>query len=101
MSLIDRILTHLDKEGAIESTSKTFPDVASVEVQSAVASLADKDMIKAEQVEHELWTLTEEGREILANGSHEIRLSDAVIKAVDGLSIADVSIIFGNYGRIG
>ncbi|GMM49927.1 phenylalanine--tRNA ligase subunit alpha [Starmerella bacillaris] len=101
MSLIDRILTHLDKEGAIESTSKTFPDVASVEVQSAVASLADKDMIKAEQVEHELWTLTEEGREILANGSHEIRLFDAVTKAVDGLAIADVSKIFGNNGRIG
>lgn len=101
MSLVERILHTLDKTGTIENSQKAFPDVSSVEVQSAVASLADKDMITAEQVEHELWTLTQEGEEILALGSHEIRLFDAVAAAVDGLAIKDVTKLFGNGGRIG
>lgn len=101
MSLAEKILQTLDKHGSIENSQKAFPDVSSVDVQSAVASLVDKDMIVAEQIEHELWTLTDEGQQILSLGSHEIRLFDAVASAVDGLAISDVNSLFGQAGRIG
>ena len=35
-------------------------------------------VIKTEQKQDELWELTEEGREIVQNGSHEVRIFEAV-----------------------
>lgn len=101
MSLIQRILQDLDKHGHIENTLQAFPDQPSTAVQSAVTSLVDKNMITAEQIEREMWTLTEEGEEIVAHGSHEARLFDAVAAAVDGLALADVGKTLGASGKLG
>jgi len=101
MSLVHRILQELDKHGHIDSTLKAFPDQPSTAVQAAVTSLMDKNMITSEQVEQEVSTLTAEGEEIVANGSHEARLLDAVTAAVGGLALADVGKELGPSGKVG
>lgn len=101
MSLPNRILQELEKHGHIDNTLKAFPDIPSSVMQSGVASLVDRNMITAEHVENDIWSLTEEGEDIVTNGSHESRLYDAVAAAVDGLALSDVSKQLGNSGKLG
>ncbi|XP_019864049.1 PREDICTED: phenylalanine--tRNA ligase alpha subunit-like, partial [Amphimedon queenslandica] len=49
------------------------------DVVGAIKSLEPfGDVIKTEQKQTELWELAEEGKEIAENGSHEVRLFEAV-----------------------
>ncbi len=49
-------------------------------------------MVTFNPIEREQWTLSKEAEDIVANGSHEIRLLEEVIKAIDGLSLVDIDV---------
>jgi phenylalanyl-tRNA synthetase alpha chain len=52
-------------------------------------------MIEYERMEREAIALTQEGEEIAANGSHEAKVFQAVLAAMDGLKIGDLPGIVG------
>lgn len=97
------ILSTLDKiaDGKITDSRSTFPDVPSEQIQAAVTSLAAKSMVIYQTKEQDLWVLTKEAEDIVANGSHEIRLFEEVIKSLEGLKIADVGKVLGPSGKLG
>jgi phenylalanyl-tRNA synthetase alpha chain len=98
-----QILSALDKapNGTIEDSKTAFPGVSTEQVQAAVTSLAAKSMVTFKVKEQDLWTLTAEAEDIVANGSHEIRLYDEVVKSLEGLKIADVGKVLGASGKLG
>ncbi|ANB13145.1 phenylalanine--tRNA ligase subunit alpha [Sugiyamaella lignohabitans] len=94
------VLATLNK-GPVTDSRETFPGIDSQVVQGAVTSLAARNMVTFKQIEKELWAPTAEGEDIIANGSHEIRLYDEVIKSLEGLKIADVAKVLGPSGKVG
>lgn len=97
------ILSALDKaaDGTIADSRVAFPDVSSEQVQAAVTSLAARSMVTYKAKEQELWGLTPEAEDIVANGSHEIRLYDEVVKSLEGLKISEVGKVLGASGKLG
>lgn len=80
--------------GAILS-SDAFPSTPSSAIKSALDRLASRQMVQYETRDREVVALTPEGQDIVANGSHEAKVFDAVVAALDGLSIADLPTIVG------
>lgn len=97
----ETILKALDESTGPISTDEYFPDISPGVVQAAVSALSSRDMILAKQIEKEVWVSTEEGAEIAKHGSHEMRLYQEVLKAVDGLAISEVPKRFGTSGKLG
>lgn len=97
------ILSSLDKapKGTIADTRTAFPGVSADLLQAAITSLAAKSMVTFKANEKDLWSLTPEAEDIAANGSHEIRLYDEVVKSLEGLKIADVGKVLGASGKLG
>lgn len=58
-------------------------------------------MITFNKIETDLWVLTDEAKQFLQSGSHEIRVLDEVLKSLDGLKIADVNTKLGLVGKLG
>lgn len=87
--------------GEIADTRTFFPDVPSEQIQAAVTSLAARSMVTFKTTEKDQWTLTDEGEDIVAHGSHEMRLLEEVTKALDGLKISEVAKVLGPAGKIG
>ncbi|KAL4878410.1 tRNA synthetases class II core domain (F)-domain-containing protein [Aspergillus karnatakaensis] len=81
-------------EGPILS-SDAFPSAPSLSVKSAADRLASRHMIEYEAITNEIVVLTKEGEDIVANGSHEAKVFEAVVAALDGLKIADLPGIVG------
>ncbi|KAL2864198.1 phenylalanine--tRNA ligase subunit alpha [Aspergillus lucknowensis] len=81
-------------EGPILS-SEAFPSIPSLSIKSAVDRLASRQMVEYETIEKEAAVLTKEGEDIAANGSHEAKVFEAVVAAIDGLKIGDLPGIVG------
>uniref|UniRef100_A0A1X7TUQ5 Phenylalanyl-tRNA synthetase domain-containing protein n=2 Tax=Amphimedon queenslandica TaxID=400682 RepID=A0A1X7TUQ5_AMPQE len=79
-SLPDALLEALAEKGRVDSYEyATSVGRNHQDVVGAVKSLESfGDILKTEQKQTELWELTEEGKEIAENGSHEVRLFEAV-----------------------
>jgi phenylalanyl-tRNA synthetase alpha chain len=73
-------------------TAVQYPSVPSSVVKSSLDRLASRDMIVYETIDREEAVLTEEGKGIAAEGSHEAKVFEAVRKAVEGLKIADLPV---------
>jgi len=99
------VLTTLDKQGIIEdSTHLKTADGAAVDQLSllgALNSLRSKDMVEYKSIEREVWTLTEEGRELAESGSHEARVFDAIPAGDEGITIPDLQAKLGKSASIG
>lgn len=97
------ILQALDKapDGKIPDSRAAFPNATTEQIQAAVTSLAAKSMVTFESKDQELWTLTKEAEDIVANGSHEFRLFEEVTKKMEGLKLADVTKVLGPSGKLG
>ncbi|KAG2176608.1 hypothetical protein INT44_007272 [Umbelopsis vinacea] len=99
------VLTTLDKQGVIEDTTylKTADGSAvdQLAVLGALNSLRSKDMVDYKSIEREVWTLTEEGRELAESGSHEARVFDAVPAGAEGITIPDLQAKLGKSASIG
>lgn len=93
--LTAQVLERLDAaDGAILS-SVAFPDASPLVVKSAIDRLRSRDMVDYETLEKEEAHLTEEAEGIAANGSHEAKVFEAVLAAMDGLKIAELPGIVG------
>lgn len=94
------ILQILGKQGVIENTLDTFPNLDSQKVQAALNSLLARSKITYKSIEKELWKLTAEAQDIVKNGSHEYRLLETILK-LEHLKISEVSNILGPAGKMG
>lgn len=77
-------------------TSEAFPDVPFAEIKAAVDSLSSKSMITYKPIEKELAILESEGELIAAHGSHEARVFEAVLAAMEGLTIPEIEKAIGD-----
>jgi phenylalanyl-tRNA synthetase alpha chain len=78
-------------EGPVLS-SDAFPQIPFIEIKSALDRLGSRDMIVYKQIDREENTLSDEAKGIVANGSHEAVVFEAVRKAVGGLKISDLPV---------
>ena len=83
-----------EADGPILS-SDAFPGVSSLAVKSALDRLRSRNMVEYETLEREEAALSEEAEGLVANGSHEAKVFEAVLAAMDGLKIADLPGIVG------
>ncbi|CCH45621.1 phenylalanyl-tRNA synthetase alpha chain [Wickerhamomyces ciferrii] len=94
------ILKTLDSQGPIANTLETFPNKTSQEVQAALNSLLARQKITYKNIDKEQWNLTQEGQDIVSNGSHEYRLLETVLK-LEHLKISEVGNVLGPAGKMG
>ncbi|KAI5292345.1 Phenylalanyl-tRNA synthetase, beta subunit, cytoplasmic [Ascosphaera acerosa] len=81
---------------------EAFPDVAPVAVKAALDSLASREMVVYEQLDREVVLLTKEAEDIVAEGSPEAKVFEAVRAALEGLKIADLPSVVGkNAAKVG
>ncbi|GMM32170.1 phenylalanine--tRNA ligase subunit alpha [Martiniozyma asiatica (nom. inval.)] len=99
-SLQHQILQKLDSAGSISDSSVAFPGVSSQELQAALNSLLARSMVAYKAHESEIFSLTEEAKDIVANGSHEYRLLQKVLESLEGLKIADVDAAIGANAKV-
>ena len=78
-------------EGPILSAD-AFPSIPSTTLKSALDRLGSREMVAYKKIDREEALLTPEAEGIAANGSHEARVFEAVLKAVEGLKIADLPV---------
>ena len=74
-----KILDLLDRKSSLES-SQDFPDVPQADIKAAIDRLASRSMIESDTSESEYSVLTDEGRTICEEGSHEYKVWEAVRK---------------------
>ncbi|KAL2823661.1 tRNA synthetases class II core domain (F)-domain-containing protein [Aspergillus cavernicola] len=89
------ILDALSASDAPIISSETFPSTPSLNIKSAIDRLASRHMVEYETIDKEVVVLTKEGEAVVANGSHEAKVFEAVLAALDGLKIADLPGIVG------
>ncbi|KAL7320905.1 Phenylalanyl-tRNA synthetase, beta subunit, cytoplasmic [Mucor circinelloides] len=98
------VLTTLDKSNTIEdSKDLTFNDapVDQLALLGALNSLKSKEMIDFTPIERISWTLTEEGKQVAKDGSHEARVFGAIPAGDEGLPIAELQSKFGASAKAG
>ncbi|KAJ5468200.1 hypothetical protein N7475_005952 [Penicillium sp. IBT 31633x] len=93
--LTTQILDALSASDAPLFSSEAFPSTPSLNVKSALDRLDSRQMVEYETLEKEIVSLTAEGEEIAANGSHEAKVFAAVVAAMDGLKISELPGIVG------
>ena len=73
-------------------STDAFPSVPSTEIKSALDRLKSRDMVSYDAIDKEEAVLTPEAEGIAANGSHEAKVFEAVLQAVDGMKISDLPV---------
>lgn len=98
-----KLLQAVDKFNGISNTLETdeFKAIDANTLQASLTSLWAKEMITFKKIETDLWVLTDEAKQFLQSGSHEIRVLDEVLKSLDGLKISDVNTKLGAVGKLG
>lgn len=99
VDLTTAILQALDQQDPLIS-SEAFPSHKSTDVKSALDRLASRLMVEYDTLDREEALLEAEGQEIIANGSHEIRVLDALQDALEGLTIAELESAVGNKNTV-
>lgn len=91
LELTEQLLRYVDENGAVDTLSlvATF----GVEHQKIVGALKSieshgEHILNVEQATHKTWELTDEGKSVLANGSHEAGVFNAV--PADGIAQPDL-----------
>lgn len=98
-----KLLQAVDQHSGISNTLELeeFKLIDANTLQASLTSLWAKEMITFNKIETDLWVLTDEAKQFLQSGSHEIRVLDEVLKSLDGLKIADVNTKLGLVGKLG
>ncbi|PYI13528.1 hypothetical protein BO86DRAFT_459509 [Aspergillus japonicus CBS 114.51] len=89
------ILDALSASDASILSSEAFPSTPSLNIKAALDRLASRQMVEYDTIEKEIIVLTPEGEEIATNGSHEAKVFQAVLAALDGLKIGDLPGVVG------
>ncbi|PSR82168.1 tRNA synthetase class II core domain-containing protein [Coniella lustricola] len=93
--LTTEILQTLSKTSPIQS-QEAFPQSSFGELKAALDRLASRSMVTYEQIEKDEFILEAEAEQIVANGSHEARVFEALRQAVEGLSVQDLEKAIGD-----
>ena len=93
--LSTQVLQALDKQSPLVS-SEAFPAIASLEIKSALDRLLSRSMVTYETIEREEAILEPEAEQIVAHGSHEARVFEALRQAVEGLTIQELEAKIGD-----
>jgi len=97
--LTSQILHALDKQDPILSAD-AFPSQKSADVKSALDRLASRYMVTYETIDREEAVLESEGQDIVANGSHEARVFDALKQAMEGLTMGELEKAVGDKNTV-
>ena len=84
--LAPRILDALSSVDRIFSQD-VLPSIPPSSIKSAIDRLCSREMVEYQAIEEEEAQLTDEGKQIAAEGSHEAKVFEAVRQAVEGLQI--------------
>ena len=90
--LTQRVLELLSETDGELLSNEAFPGAPFVIVKSALDRLGSREMVNYRQIDREEAILTEEAEGIAVNGSHEVKVFEAVRLAMDGLKIADLPV---------
>lgn len=90
--LTTKVLDVLSRTDEPILSSDAFPSTPSVEVKSALDRLKSRDMVSYETIDKDEAFLTPEAEGIAANGSHEAKVFEAVLQAVEGMKISDLPV---------
>lgn len=89
------VLQALDKTSPIQSQD-AFPQSSFNELKAALDRLASRSMVTYEQLEKDQLVLEPEADQIVANGSHEARVFEALSNHMDGLSVQELEQAIGD-----
>ena len=90
--LTTKVLDVLSRTDKPILSTDAFPSTPSVEVKSALDRLKSRDMVSYETIDKDEAFLTTEAEGIAANGSHEAKVFEAVLQAVEGMKISDLPV---------
>lgn len=93
--LVTQILQALNNQSPLLS-SEAFPGIPYQDVKSALDRIASRSMITYETIEREEPVLEPEAEQIVAHGSHEARVFEALRQAVEGLTIQELEKAIGD-----
>ncbi|KAF3483902.1 phenylalanyl-tRNA synthetase alpha chain [Arthroderma uncinatum] len=93
--LTPQVLECLASTDEPQLSSHVFPSAPAQSVKAALDRLTARDMVLQETIETEEVYLLPEAEGIVANGSHEARVFEAVSAAMEGLKITDLPDIVG------
>ena len=88
--LTSQILDILSRSDDSISSQDAFPLLPSETIGAALKSLHSRDMILYNQRSRDEASLTKEGEIVVAEGSHEAKVFEAVQKAAEGLKITEL-----------
>ena len=90
--LTDQVLNALSQTDEQILSADAFPSTPSSEVKGALDSLKSREMVGYETINKEEAVLTPEGEDVVANGSPEAKVFEAVVQAVEGMKIPDIQV---------
>ena len=90
--LTTKVLDVLSQTDELILSTDAFPSTLSVEVKGALDRLKSRDMVSYETIDKDEALLTPEAEGIAANGSHEAKVFEAVLQAVEGMKISDLPV---------
>jgi phenylalanyl-tRNA synthetase alpha chain len=90
--LTSRILAILSHMQRPIISGDEYPTIPSTAFKSALDRLASREMVVYKTIEREEAILTAEAEAIVAEGSHEAKVYEAVRKSIEGLKIADLPV---------
>lgn len=93
--LTSKILYALDHKEPLLSV-EAFPSAKSTDIKSALDRLGSRSMVAYETIDREEPVLEAEGQDITTNGSHEARVFEALQKAMEGLTMAELEKAVGD-----
>lgn len=90
LELTEQILKYVDDNGQVDTLD--LVPVFGVDHQKIVGALksieANGELLNAEQTSHKSWELSDEGKQVLANGSHEAVVFNSIPS--DGIAQPDL-----------
>lgn len=93
--ITSEILQALSKTDPILS-NEAFPGTPRDEVKAAAYRLGSRSMITYEQIDQEEAVLEPEAEQIVAHGSHEVRVFEALRQAVAAMTVAELEKAIGD-----
>lgn len=92
IDLTAEVLDILSQTGEPILSTDAFPSAPSTEVKSALDRLKSREMVVYDTIDKDEAILTPEAEDIAANGSHEAKVFEAVLQAVEGMKISDLPV---------
>lgn len=90
--LTTEVLDALSRTEEPVLSTEAFPSTPSTDIKSALDRLKSRDMISYEAIDKDEAVLTPEAEGIAANGSHEAKVFEAVLQAVEGMKMSDLPV---------